>query len=442
MQDLQEYINIAYKNMGEFLEGEVDKQIVRTAKVDSNQNYLRGNHKILQREDSKWKEKVFVTTKLILQEAKTILNFHDSYLMGKNVSLKGTEAIVKAFNKVYRLGNFNKLDFGMLRKVNRFGDSFEYIYLENKIIKGKIIPPDEGFPIFSEDANEYIGFIQRWTNTQSKITYWTVYYPNKVESYCNEGGDIYLVETSSNASGLPIHFKNFSDWDENFGRSELEDIIPILDLLEDLLSKMADAVYTLSLNPIGISIGQSVEGTISSDSVGYCINLDAGEFHFANAVMDYPTIKLLLDTLHKKLETIAGIPGVAMGSGNIANVSEVSLSMLYSLASVKAQMNEKWIREGFTKRWEVIRSLLAKQGTIFGEDEYIDVEFNYSKPINQKELLENLMAQWKMHAISVQSIIEQSDLTTDVAQELERLAKDKGSQVIKTIVKKDNEVVV
>ncbi|EKN43056.1 phage portal protein, SPP1 Gp6, partial [Clostridium botulinum CFSAN001627] len=197
-----------------------------------------------------------------------------------------------------------------------------------------------------------------------------------------------LVDEKINISGLPIHYKNFNDSDSNCGRSDLEDIKPILDQIEDILSKMTDAVYTLSLNPIPVSIGQKIEGSIPSDAVGYSINLDAGSFDFINANMDYSTIKLLLDTLHKKLETIAGIPSVAMGNSNVANVSEVSLSMLYSLASVKAMMNEQWLKDGFYERFEKIQKILAMQGIVFSDDDYIDVEFNYSKPINQNELLQ------------------------------------------------------
>ena len=438
MQNLTEYIIAAYRNIEDFLVTETDKQFVRVGRVLSNKEYLKGNHKILEREDSKWKGEVFYTTKLVLQEAKTIMNFHDTYLLGKNVSLKGTEGIVKEFNNVYRKGKFNKTDFDILRKVNRFGDCFEYIYIEDDVIKSKVIVPEDGFPIFSEDSNEYIGFIEHWTNAQSKVSYYNVYYIDKVEMYCNEGGEVYLIDTQSNISGLPVHYKNFSEYDEDFGRSELDDIIPIFDQLEDILSKMTDAVYTLSLSPMPVSIGQGIQGTIPSDSVGFSINLDNGDFKFANATMDYNTIKLLLDNLHNKLQTIAGIPSVAMGNSNVANVSEVSLSMLYSLASVKAMINEKWLREGFEDRWDVIRGLLVKQGIEFNADEYVDVEFNYSKPINQTELLTNLKTQWDMNAISLQTIIEKSELTTDSVQEIERIEKDKSNEVKKTIDKSED----
>ena len=230
-----------------------------------------------------------------------------------------------------------------------------------------------------------------------------------------------------------VHYKNYSDYDERFGRSELEDIKPIIDLLEDLLSKMTDAVYTLSLNPLPVSIGQKIEGSIDADVVGTLIELDAGDFKFANAQMDYNTIKLLLDNLKEQLSIVASVPTTALGNTNISNVSEVSLSMLYNLAESKAMLNEKWLKEGFTERWNKIESILSMQGIKLDDSEYIDIEFNYSKPINKMELIESIEKLYNMNAISVKSIIEKNNITNDVVQEIERL-KDEGRYNNKDIV--------
>ncbi|NFT02947.1 phage portal protein [Clostridium sporogenes] len=432
MQSIENYINDRYDNNATWFEEEVKQgeHIHRISNVLNNKSYLSGQHRILNREDAKWKGKEFITTKLVLQEAKTILNFHSTYLLGKPISLKGSEDMVEQFNKVYRKGRYNRTDFNILDKVSKYGDCYEYVYVDNKTIKSKLINAEDGYPIYSEDTGEYICFVEHYTTNSNKVSYYNIYYKDRVECWNNEGGDLHLIDEKINISGLPIHYKNFNDSDSNCGRSDLEDIKPILDQIEDILSKMTDAVYTLSLNPIGVAIGQRVvrEGSdgIPADAVGYSINIDAGSFDFINANMDYSTIKLLLDTLHKKLETIAGIPSVAMGNSNVANVSEVSLSMLYSLASVKAMMNEQWLRDGFYERFEKIQKILAMQGIVFSDDDYIDVEFNYSKPINQQELLQNLKTQWEMGAISLQTIIEKSEITQDVTQELQRLTSEKN----------------
>lgn len=426
MQTIENYINDKYDGSITWFEKEVQEgyHIQRISDVINNKNYLSGKHKILNREDGKWKGQEYITTKLVLQEAKTILNFHNTFLLGKPISLNGSDDIVKIYNDIYRKGRYNKIDFDILNNVLKYGDVFEYIYVDNGVIKSKLINPEDGYPIYSEDDCSYIGFIEHWTNNSNKVSYYNVYYQDHVEMWNNEGGELQKTSEYINITGLPIHYKNYNDMDNTCGVSELEDIKPILDQIEDILSKMTDAVYTLSLNPLPVSIGQRIEGTIPSDCVGYSLNLDAGEFKFVNANMDYSTIKLLLDTLHKKLETIAGIPSVAMGNGNVANVSEVSLSMLYSLAQVKAMLNEQWLREGFENRWEVFKRILEMKNIHFNDEEYIGCEFNYSRPINQEELLNNLHKQWEMGAISLQTIIEKSNLTTDVSQELERIQKE------------------
>lgn len=428
-QTLEDYIRDKYNNNPTWFTEEIEtsQNMNRVSNVLGYKDYLDGEHKIKSKEDSTWKGEKFVTTKLILNEAKTILNFHDTYLLGKRVTLTGSDKIVKAYNDVYKKGKFHITDSNIIKKVNRYGDSFEYIYKDekSKVPTSKLIPSESAFPIFSEDTNEYIGLIEYYLIDSNKVEYYYIYFPNKVEYWNNEGGDLQLIHTFANPHGkLPIPYHNYNDKDDRFGRSELEDIMPILDVLESLISKMSDAVHTYTLNPIPVSVGQKVEGTIPADAVGYMINLDTGEFNFKNATMDYSTIKLLLDTLHKKLETIGAIPSVAMGNTNIANVSEVSLNMLYSLAEIKATLNEQWLREGFEQRWEAIRILLEMDGITFNNDEYIDCEFNYSKPVNKQELLDNLKTQFDMGAISIQSIIEKSPLTSNRQQEQERLQKE------------------
>lgn len=430
--DISEYVNKYYPNCTTWFISEVKKpeHLGRVSSVISNKNYLNGRHKVLQRKDIKWKNEEYKVTKLILQEAKTILNFHSTYLIGKPLSLTGSENMIKAFNNVYRKGKYSKTDFNILDKVIKYGDCFEYVYVKDNRIVSKIINSENAYPIYNSD-DEYIGFIEYIkTNVNNNINeYYNVYSLDNVEKWNDESGSLTKVDEVLNISGLPIHYHNFNEDNDIYGVSDLTDIIPILDVIEDLLSKMNDAVYTMSLNPLAVVVGQQLDNTINADGVGYAINLDVGDFKFANVNMDYSTIKLLLDTLHKKLEIIASIPSVCMGNTNISNVSEVSLNMLYNLSNAKALLNEQWMRDGLQQRFDVIQKLLELQGNKFSDDDYVDVEFNYSKPINQQELLQNLKTQWEMGAISIQSIIEKSNMTGDVTQELERIKKDKEENI-------------
>lgn len=421
--------------------GEVVKQQGRVQKVNNYKKYLIGKHKVLNRKDFYWKKEKFTTTKLILQNAKTILDFHTTFLLGKPLSLTGSENMVKEFNKIYRKFNYNKLDFSILKNVNSYGDCFEYVYRENGIVKSKLISPNCGYPVY--DGTEMTCFIEHWTTNNNENNY-NIYYKDKVEYWKQDNKGINMQFVAENPTGLPIHYKNFNPIDDVYGRSDLDDLIPIFDCLEDLLSKMQDAIYTLSLNPIATLSGSTWEdGKIDTDIVGSMLELEGGSvFDFKNAQIDFNTIKLYLDALQQQLSVIAKMPTVAMGNTNVANVSEVSLKMLYNLAIMKALESEQWLRDGLMKRFKKIEILM--QG-LFADDDYIDIEFNYNIPINRSELLEMLYKQWSMGAMSIRTVIEKSDLTKDVDIEIERLEEEKqqkqngqdDKQINKTLDDKD-----
>lgn len=160
--NIYEYIEKAYNNETLWFVNEVDKteNTNRISDVINNKYYLHGTHNILKREDFKFKEKEYITKKLILQNAKTILNFHSTYLLGKPVSLIGSENKVKIYNNIYRKGNYSNIDFKILDTVNKYADCYEYIYLDNnKNIVSKLIAAEDGYPVFTE-SDEYVAFIE------------------------------------------------------------------------------------------------------------------------------------------------------------------------------------------------------------------------------------------------------------------------------------------
>lgn len=416
--NLEKYIENVYLNNPLWFVEECNKpqHKQRISKVFTLKNYLNGQHKVKNREDIKYKEEEFIVKKLILHEAKTILNFHSTYLLGNPISLVGEEGTIKDIENVYQTGEYNDIDFRLLDKLVKFGNSYEYVYKDGDIITSKIIAPEDSYPVYS-DTNDYIAFIEHWTNIES-ISYYNVFYEDRVEEWNDEGGVLRKIEEYKNESGLPIVYHTISEEYDNEGESFLNNIIPILDEIEDLLSKMGDSIYTLSLNPLLTVVGQELEGTINKDAVGYSVTLDSGsDMKYVNASMDYNTISLYLNTLHNKLNMLAYMPSIVGGNSNIANVSEVSLKLLYQLADVQAMLNERIMRKGINKRLNVIKKLLGLEGNC-------TVAFNYSRPQNAKELLDNMKVQYELGAISKRTVIEKSPLTTDVEQELNRINKD------------------
>ncbi|MBW9169756.1 phage portal protein [Clostridium estertheticum] len=436
--DINEYIEKVYQGRETWFSEEVETayNMARISNVIENKEYLSGVHSILNKENFKYKEQEFITRKIIINEAKTILDFHSTYLLGKPLSLVGTENMVKVFEKIYRKGNFNEVDFTNTVKMYKYGDSYEYDYKDtDKIIKAKIIDSSEAYPVFSE-TNDYVCFIQYYCI--NAISYYTVFYENEVQEWNNEDEALKLTNSYVNLSGLPIHNHNINDIDENFGQSVLDDIKPILNELESLLSKLGDSIYTLSLNPLPVTIGQPIEGSINADMCGASIALDSGsDMKYVVATMDYNTIKLYLDTLGQKLNMVSHMPSI-VGSSSIANVSEVSLKMLYELADVMAMLSEKSILKGLNQRFKVFEKLLASDGITFSDDDYVGVSFNYARPQNMTELLDNLTKQFDMGAMSVRTVIEKSPLTGDVQQEIDRIQEEKDAKAKEDKANTDN----
>lgn len=422
---LERYIQDQYGNNPKWFLEEINQgnHVSRIAGVVNNRNYLAGNHKVLLREDSKYKGKTLVTRKTILNYAKTVIRFHNTYLLGKPVSLSGDDKTVKTFNDIYKLGQYETVDYEILDRVNKFGDAYEVVYFDNGIIKSKVLDSACCYPVY-DDMGNYISFIEHWTDVYTSLSYWNVYYPTYVEHWTNEGGEESLISTDVNVCGLPIHYHNFSDMDYNFGDSLLTDIKPILDDLEDIMSKLGDAIYINTLNPLPVAVGQRIESSIPADATGYVLNLDAGDFKYANCNIDYNTIKLYLDNMKQFLNDISCIPSILGSTTNIANISEVSMKILFHMANINADETKKWMNSGFKERFKRFSKILNIQG--INVDSNIDVVYNVSMPVASTEMISNLKALQELGAISIESVMEKSNLITNVDVEKKRLKNENG----------------
>lgn len=398
----------------------------RISNVIIIKNYLLRLHKVLQRKDFKFKDETYSTAKIVLNTLKSILNFHTSYVIGNPISISGEPDAVNVFNKVYKKGIYTKTDYQIVNDLYTYGNAFEYTYLDNGVIKSKIIANEDAYPVYDDDFN-YVAFVEHWEDFTSGHSNYIVYTPTLVQHYV----DNVLVKEDNNLSGLPIHYCMMDKTEYNFfGDSIMNDLMPIMNQVESLLSKLDDAITTLSLNPIGVSEGQRIDGSIPKDIVGATINLeDGGDFKWVNAQMDYNNIKLLLDSLVQQLYAVAGVPASVIGQGNIANVSEVSLKLLFSQTDNKAKQTVQVLKEGFYKRFEYFRKLLAISGTAISDDDYdsLDITFSVNRPVDTSSLMDELKTQYDMGAISKQTIIDISPYTVDVSSEMQRIEAEKNT---------------
>ena len=435
MDRLSYYIENQYGNNPRWFEEEVNQgnHAQRISEVINNRDYLSGRHKVLLRQDSQYKGKQLIVNKTIINYAKTVIKFHNTYLLGKPVQLScSDENTLKTFSDIYRLGQYSTVDYEIIDRVNKFGDAYEAVYVDNGVIKSKVLDNACSYPVY-DDIGEYISFIEYWTDAYTNISFWNVYYPTYVEHWDNEGGELRLVSTDKSV-GLPIHYHNFSDEDYNFGVALLNDIRPIMDALEDTMAKMSDSIYVNVLNPMPVAIGQRIESSIPSDAVGFVMNLDVGDFKYANCSLDYNSIKLYLDNMKQFLNDVACMPSVLGSSTNIANISEVSMQILLMMANVYADENKKWLNIGFQERFDMFKKILDMQGIKVDGD--VEVIYNVSMPVASTEMIANLKALQEMGAISRETIMEKTEYVSDVDAEKKRLegenvAEPKVSEVPK-----------
>lgn len=420
MDRLSYYIEKQYGNNPRWFQEEViqGNHAKRINDVINNRDYLAGRHKVLLRQDSQYKGKTLIVRKTILNYAKTVIRFHNTYLLGKPVQLScKDENTANTFADIYRLGHYDTVDYQIIDRVNKFGDAYEAIYVDNGVIRSKVLDNACSYPVY-DDIGEYISFIEHWTDAYTAITYWDVYYPNYVEHWNNEDGVEHLVSTERSV-GLPIHYHNFNDEDYNFGLSMLSDIKPIMDDLEDIMSKLGDAIYVNTLNPMPVATGQRIESSIPADATGYVLNLDVGDFKYANCNIDYNTIKLYLDNMKQFLNDVSNIPSVLGSNTNIANISEVSMQILLMMANLNADETKKWLNLGFKERFKRFQKILNMQGVSAESD--VEVIYNVSMPVASTEMIANLKALQEMGAISRETIMEKSEIITDVDVEKKRL---------------------
>ncbi|WP_066174673.1 phage portal protein [Bacillus marinisedimentorum] len=396
-------------------------------KISDLKDYLNGSHAITQRPNEMYNGKEFVPRKIVLQYAKTLLNYQTAYLLQNPLTMTGNEGVVKEYQKVNKKGKYDRINFNILDKVVKYGEVAEYVYLDKGMIKSKLIDPADSYPIYDHE-NNLIAFIEAYM--LDGVDYYTVFTDDTVEKYDNLGGELRLTGRYHNLAGLPIVYNNQNELSEVQGRSELEDWISILDSMEDLISKYTDGFYKF-MNPIPVAIGQQLKGDgLPSHVVGGGVNLDDGsDFKMVSNQLDYKSFESIYKTLLQALLDVSQTPAVSMNKTDISNLSEVSIKLLFSLANIKAGFNEQFMREGLEQRFDKVRRLLEYKGIKFEADEYetLDMVFHYAMPSNDKEIIENLKQLDEMKAISLESVLNHSPYTNDVQMELERL-KDEGNR--------------
>ena len=205
-----------------------------------------------------------------------------------------------------------------------------------------------------------------------------------------------------------------------FGVALTSDLIPIMNEIEALLSKMTDSVNTLSLNPLGVSIGDKVDCSIDTDVTGAVLNIEAGgDFKWATATLDTAAISEILKNLFSQFYVVAQVPSVLYGQSNIANISQVSLELMFNGADNLSKKTAFSLQEGFIKRSEYIGKLMGLNLI------NLTYSFNYNRPTDNSRLVDDIKKQIEMGIMSVETGMRISPYVVDVEEE-KKLVKNVG----------------
>lgn len=429
--ELSQYINNRYDgDFKKFVTGEVGSvsQQNHIREIVNIKEYLGKNrHAIKQRPDEVFNGVTVKTERISLQYAKLIIKFSVNFLLGKPVSLSGSENVIDELNKVYKKGKYRKVDYRILSDLERYGESFEYVFIQDNVIKSQVIDPAEAYPVYDENG-EMIAFIQYFH--VDYVDYYVVFTNDKVYKFNNsQGEDLRLVEEKINLTGMPIHYRTENEVDFTRGYAFINDIIDILDGMESLLSKSFDGYYRHIMGT-PVVIGQSLtnaELPKHGNGVGYRLD-DDGDFKYVVNPFDHSAFKELYGTLRNALMDISQMPNVVLnGSTTISNVGEVAIESIFALAKIKADMMSKYLTDGFEQRLERIRTLLAIQGIELDDTEFNSVSFvyNVSMPKSDESIMNVIQKLRELNAISIEGIQDNISFIDKVAEQ-ERLAKEQG----------------
>lgn len=431
--EIKDYIKIVHNGNPFWFMDEVShpENAKRIYDATSKKKYLDGRHAILNRVVENYNGKPYEQKAIVLQYAKLIMQMETTYLLKQPLSLTGDESIVNDMQRVYKKGKYDKINFDLLANMVKYGNAYEYVYVDGAgKVTSKVIPTESGYPIYDDELN-MIAFVEYYTALESE--YYVVYTHDEVVKYSSIGQeDIQVIGSYKNVSGLPIHYRTDNEVNMAFGKSDLDDFVNIIDAMEDLLSKFSDSFYKYH-NPIPVVIGQPLKGEgLNPHIVGAGITLDDGaDFKLVSGELNHQAFETIFNTLMQQLINIASVPAVALNASDVSNLSEMSMRMLYQLADMKAGINERYLREGLEQRHEKIIGLMSKTGKQYGEDvlDTLDVKFHYARPINETEVIDNLVALYSAGAISIESLVELSPYISNKHLELERILKQSKNQI-------------
>ncbi len=429
--NIQEYVSSKYSGQPTWFREEVHNPYNQNLVEEylSIRKYLNGQHKICDKSVIIWNGKEYESSVTVLQYAKLMIQIEAAYLLKNGITLiSEDENTLNEFKEVYKQGKFNNTNWKIMNDLCRFGNAFEYLYIEDGIIKSKVMNPEDVFEVLNPETNKVLCIIEHWQDLDN-IEYYNIYYDNAVEHWTNEGGYLHLVRTYRNVSGLPIHYKNnLNELDNTRGKSQIFDYVNLIDNMELLLSRSQDSlerfidpIFLVSGQPM--NLGKKGEKAFNRYISGKGLVTDEnGTAKFISGNVAVEDMRKLYNILLQTLMNIGMTSSIALNNAEIANISEVSIKLMFNLQNIKASMDTMFMQEGIEKRNEIISKMLKDMGKELNDN--IEVVFSPATPELESEIVDNLSKLKEIGAISRNTMIEKNPYVNNVLLEIERLEKE------------------
>jgi len=403
-------------------------QQLRIRDIEDKKNYLAGKgHIVTKRPLEYFAGKPVDPRKVVLQYARSLIEYAVSYLLGNGITYSGDEQIVRELNKLNKR-LFDGIDYDIVENVYSYGNAWELLYNSNDIVKSSLIDPLDAYPII-DNQGEYIAFVECYT--VNGVTQWNVFVDREVHKYSDAGGEVHLLGTYRNIGGLPINYRNSNPLDTVFGMSDLDNYISILDNIEEVFSKSLDGYYRL-MHGILVQKGNLITNyDVPQHGTGYGIILETdGELEIVKSAFDHQAFETLYNYLMMSLMDISSSPAVAMGKVDISNLSEISLKLTFTNTNLRSKHRERFIKEGLYQRLDKLRVLLEAQGKYYSNEAWdsINITFNYAMPTSQTDIINNLKTLREMDAVSRETMMKYAEYITDIGSELQTLQREKNEQ--------------
>lgn len=380
------------------------------------------SHKIKFKKDKEIDNRVFQTTKVLLNLYKVTVKFIIDFVLQRPVKVSHPDEdfqnFILNFEKNNRIISYNRK---LLENLCVFGQTYEHFYLDEdgeprlRNIMGMAAIP------FFDDYMELEAFIEDYkvldeNNQEKRIV--RLFTNEEIEEYKN---NLILEASEENIfSQIPI----ISYIQEFHGKviSDLEDIQSLIEEYEEKLSDIGDTIEYHS-DPTLVAFGQKLPNLDARK--GKILNFEKGaDVRYLTWNQDVEAVKWYLKELKDLIFEISMTPKVILSPTSISNISGVALSIMYSTALIKANEKQLVLKHGFTERYKLLAELYKiKTGRDINLDE-LEITFNVSIPANEAELVNNLLMLYNSGVISRETVMNNVPYVTDVAQETERIKEE------------------